>query len=69
MFFGSFDVFMHVFKKSFYKDVKTCFYVFYLQINVFLHLRVVYVDTGAVSNQRSAFSHVTIRPSTHTRIE
>jgi len=36
MFFGSFDVFMHVFKKCFYKDVKTCFLmVFYLQINVF----------------------------------
>jgi len=36
MFFGSFDVFMHVFKNVIYKDVKTCFfYVFYLLINVF----------------------------------
>ena len=25
VFFGSFDVFMHVFKKCFYKYVKTCF--------------------------------------------
>ena len=37
MFFGSFYVFMHVFfkKNVRYKSVKTCFYVFYLQINVF----------------------------------
>jgi len=27
--------FMHVFKMFFYKTEKTCFYVFYLQINVF----------------------------------
>jgi len=34
--FGSFDVFMHVFKNRFYKNVKNmAFYVFYLQINVF----------------------------------
>jgi len=37
VFFGSFDVFMNVFLKTFfYKSVKTCFFnVFYLQINVF----------------------------------
>jgi len=36
MYFYSFDVFMHVFTKCFYKDVKNMFiYVFYLQIDVF----------------------------------
>ena len=35
MFFGSFDVFMHVLKNVLYKDVKTFFMFFNLQIDVF----------------------------------